>query len=1235
MIDFDFLLKLRNSGIIVRAEGDRLICNAPIGSLTAELRSVLKEQKDEILELIRQTEKSSRTEVPTIPKVSFDSNPPMSFAQERLWFLEELQPGNSAYNMSWALKIEGELHRDALEESLNEVIKRHEALRTTFALEAGKTVQVVAPSLWINVTWVDFTASSRSARDNELCQVLEQEAKRPFNFKDGPLIRASLFQTDEKQVVFFFVIHHSVFDGWSFDIFMTELFSFYGAFVSKQPCSLLPPPIQYADYAYWQQKMIPREHLADQLIYWKEKLAGVPQTTLPLDYPRPAIQTFRGAQEMVKLPRNLFDSLKELAQSEGVSFFILLLSAFKILLSRYSGENDVCVGIPSAGRTQKETQSLIGFFIQTLALRTDISGNPNFREVVGKVRDVVLAAQANQDVPFERVVEELAPKRTLSTTPIFQIFFNHITTQLKSRGSIAGVSVESFMPYQGEIDSKFDLTFYVEEIGTNVRLRVVYNADIFDAERIEIILDQYLLLLKQIGDNPNREISSYSLNTSPDGLLPIPSEPLNSQWLYAVHERFSLQAVRAARNVAIIDGAGSWEYGALARSSNQIANWLLADGVEKGDIIAVYGHRSAGLVLSLLGILKAGAAFLILDPAYPATRLVKMLQAAQPAGLLLLEAAGEVGGELNEFINDHEFKRPLKVPRSKEALDGFLTGVPATAPGVSAGPNDTAYLIFTSGTAGEPKGIIGTHKPLSHFIDWHTTTFGLRESDRFSMLSGLSHDPLLRDIFTPLCVGGTLCIPEPEEMLIPERFRQWMREQGVTVSHMTPALSQVLTEDYRGTNGGEESLPALHHIYFGGDVLTGRDVERVRRVAPGVECVNFYGTTETPQAMGYHVVTANDGEKVGRPIPLGKGIEGVQLLILNPAGLLAGVGELGEICVRTQYLSEGYLNDTVLTEAKFILNPHTNVPGDRIYRTGDLGRYLPDGKLVYHGRRDRQVKVRGHRVELGEIESWIKEVKAVSTCVVVMREDRPGDQRLVEYHVLAPGFDSASFDLRGYLRTKLPDYMVPQHFVELSSIPLTPNGKVDHGNLPVPQERQLDAPAPRTLLETQLIAIWENVLGVSGIGQRDNFFDLGGHSLLTLRLLTQMEKVFNRQFPLSTIFQAQTIEEMAVAMMEDSLEFGGSLVAIQTGGSRPPLFFIPGFGGSALGYSELARLLGADQPFYCLQSLGLDGNQEPLDRVEDIASHFVGEIRKIQPSGPYHLAGLCWGGPSLSRSPNN
>ncbi len=1226
MKDLDFIARLRALGIELQADGEKLHVSAPPGIVTDDLLADLKQRKAELLALMQSGRGPAAGPLnEPIAPVARDGDLPLSWAQQRLWLLNQIEPESFAYNIAAHVKLSGQLDVAALEKSLNEIIRRHESLRTIFVSKNGEPVQVIKPHAPRGLEIVDLRSRSAAERWVEVQRLSKQEAEHVFRLAQGPLLRMLLVKVHADVHVLMLTLHHVVFDGWSTGILMHELGTLYNAFSTGTDHHLPELTVQYADYAHWQRHTFTDAVLKAQLAYWRSELGGrLPQINLPLDRPRPREQLYRGALCQIQIDRTLLNALHELSLQNGATLFMTLLAVFNVLLLRHSGDEDILVGTPIANRKRTEAEGLIGFFLNTLVIRSDLGGDPPFLELLARVREKTLKAYSNQDLPFEKLLEDLQPVRDLSRTPLFQVMFVLQNAPLRS------VQLHQLTLEPLEVDTrttKFDLNLHAIETGEGLLAILYYNTDLFDAERISSMLDQYEGLLKQVAEDPEKRIGYYSLlSPSQEKQVPDPTELLAPQWAGAVHKRFSEQAVRLSGNTAIIDTWGSWSYGELERCSNQVANQLRSKGVQPGDVVAIYGHRSAGLVLSLLGVLKAGGAFQIVDPQYPASRLVKMLEEASPRGWLQMEAAGPVAEELHTWVDTSQVVCRLGIPRSKEAVRNYLAGASAEPLGGKVSPDDTMYVLFTSGTTGQPKGIVGTHRPLSHFINWHCEELGFNSSDRFSMLSGLSHDPLLRDIFSPLWVGGTLCIPKSEEMLIPERLRHWMREQGVTVSHMTPALSQVLTEGWNGAHGGEEGLPALHHVFFGGDILTRQHVERIRKVAPKVECVNFYGTSETPQAMGYHVVGDDDGAVVGRRIPLGRGIEGAQLLILNQSGRLAGVGELGEIYVRTPYLTTGYLNDDALTRERYIPNPFGNAAEDRLYRTGDLGRYLPDGEVMFDGRSDSQVSIRGFRVELGEIEANIKKMKAVGNCVVVSREDKQRQQQLVAYYVLKPGQDGAILDLKAYIRSRLPEYMVPQHYVELVTIPLTPNGKVDYERLPVPPERKPEESTAFPLLETQLVAIWENILGVSGIGLKDNFFDVGGHSLLALRLMTQMETVFGRQFPLSTIFQTPTIEEMAAAMKKNSLKFGGSLVAIQTGEARPPLFVIPGFGGSALGYGELARLLGPDQPVYSLQSLGLDGTQDPLDRVEDIGSDFLDEIRRVQLNGPYHIAGFCTGG---------
>jgi len=1147
MIDSSFILHLRGLGVVLRAEGDRLVCNAPAGVLTPELVSQIRDNKDDVLRTLIEMECARSESELSLVKVEGEGEEqsPLTFAQQRLWFLDQLQPGTSVYNMSWALQLTGNLDVKALENSLNEIITRHNTLRSTFRFVDGAPVQHISPSLTIELAIVDLPANPRSSSDQGLDGYLNREAKKPFDLSQGPLIRALLIRQGEQEHVLFLVIHHIVFDGWSLDIFLRELFTLYKAIHNGAPPELPQLPLQYSDFSHWQRKSLNEEKSAKLLKYWRNNLEGMyGKPGLPLDYPRASIQTFNGSQEIASISEELAQSLRDLAREENASLFMVLLAVFKCLISRHIGHEDVCVGSPFSGRHRKEIESLIGFFVNTVVLRTDLSGGPSFNEALSRVRRVVLDAQLHQDIPFERVVEELAPPRDLGRTPLFQIFFNHIATQLKREPGYLDIDVALYPAYQGEIDAKFDLTFYVEEYGADLRFRIVYNRDLFDAERIAAMLEQYQSLLKQVVVNPEERISGYSLLTPiQENNLPDPASPIEQVWTDAVHQRFSKQALLAPERTAVVDAWGSWQYGELDRASNQLASHLRANGIQTGDVVAIYAHHSAGLVLALLGILKAGAAFLILDSNYPASRLITMLEEASPRGWLRMDAAGSVADELGALFEVPRFICRLQIPRSKEAIEDLLCGVSPEPLGDMVAPEDTAYITFTSGTTGRPKGILGTHRPLSHFMQWHCRQFGLNEADRFSMLSGLSHDPLLRDIFAPLWAGATLCIPDPDKILIPDKLRSWMGAQEITVAHMTPALGQLLTEGAGGGERGKERLSALRHVFFGGDDLTRGTVERICELAPDVTCVNFYGATETPQAMGYHVVNIQD-DLLRERIPLGRGIEGVQLLVLTAARKLAGVGELGEIYVRTPYLTKGYLHDEALTRERYIANPFTNASGDRLYKTGDLGRYLPDGDIIFCGRGDSQVSIRGFRVEPKEIEAILGRHPHISNCAVIARAGESGNCYLTAYVVGNNAQNVNPVQYREYIGKHLPEYMIPSFFVQLDELPLTPNGKINVPRLISLGQSQIArvpmTEAPLTEMEETLMAIWKEALALDHISIHDNFFEIGGHSLLSIQVISQLEeKIGLRINPREFIYQTLGQLAASVELQRKDFTMGG------------------------------------------------------------------------------------------------
>jgi amino acid adenylation domain-containing protein len=1076
---------------------------------------------------------------------------PTSFAQQRLWLLDQLQPGDPTYNIAAAVRLRGQLDIEALRESLRRVGQRHESLRTTFKTVDDELVQVVALDTILPLSVIDLRGLPEPSREAEFQRLSDEEAQGPFALANGPLLRAVLLRMFEEEHVLLLTMHHIISDGWSIGVLINEMSALYAALSAGEAATLheLPElPIQYADYAAWQREWLQGDVLETQLAYWKKQLAGAPCVLeLPADYMRPPVQTFRSASHTHELSETLSASLNNLSRRKGLTLFMTLLAGFKTLLYRYTGEADIVLGTPIAGRDRAEIKGLIGFFLNTLVLRTDLSGNPTFDELLERVRQTTVGAYAHQDLPFEKLLEELQPKRDLSRTPLFQVFFNMLNLPGQEI-SLPGLSVELLTPR--EVGAKFDLTLYVRELNQRIVIEAVFKADLFSLARIAEMMRQFEHLLSQAVANPAQRISDLSLVTERAlTILPDPSQPLKDDWLGAVTDIFSQHAQRTPERMAVIDRDESWSYGRLRARSNQLANHLCAQGIKREDIVAIYGHRSSVLVWALLGVMKAGAAFIILDPVYPSARIIDYLRLAKPQGFIHLAAAGELPAALDEFVKGMSCPVKLEIHRSETPLaQNQFADYSTNDPCVTIEPDDLAYISFTSGSTGTPKGVQGRHGPLTHFLPWLQSAFGLDETDRYTMLSGLSHDPLHRDIFTPLQLGACICIPTQEDIERPGRIAEWMKREGVTIAHLTPAMAQLLTET------GSESVPCevhtLRYAFLVGDVLTRRDVARLRELAPLINCINYYGSTETQRAVSYHIAerpensTPPDALRGGRAkeiLPLGKGIEDVQLLLINGAGQLAGVGEVGEIYLRSPHIARGYMGDAELTRERFVSNSltKTETQTDRLYRTGDLGRYMPDGNVEPLGRADHQVKIRGFRIELGEVEAALGRHAFVRETVVIVREDVPGERRLVAYVVAERDAIPASGALRDFLMEKLPDYMIPQSFVVMDALPLTPNKKVDRRALPAPALAEAASDATfvhaRTPLEKSLADIWARVLKRERVGLHDDFFELGGHSLLAIRLMARVLEQFNVELTLREFFAAPTLAGVA-ARIEELLE---------------------------------------------------------------------------------------------------
>ncbi len=1076
--------------------------------------------------------------------------PPMraSFSQERMWLLNQLDPQGFAFNVECGVRLRGPLDQRALASALRAVVKRHDSLRTVFAMEQGFVVQGVLPEIEVVVLHRDLSnlGASEGERVEASRRLRAEERCELFDLARGPLVRAALHRLGADDHVFSLTVHHIVADGWSlFGPFFADLRAAYVAALAGDDGAPLPPlPIQYVDFARWQRSALQAENLDRLLGYWEKQLAGAPSLVdLPTDGPRATGAALAGGVVEAFVDGGSLERLKGVARSENATPYMVLLAALQAWLHRISGQDDLCVGTPIAGRTHPQSGPLIGFFVNMLVLRATFSENPTFRELVAQSRSTTLSAFAHQDLPFERLLEELKPARDLGRTPLFQVYLNMLNFQ-EPRADFGGLVAEMLPPC--DYWANFDLTIYARERAGGLHFALVYRKDLFSGGRAEEMLAQFVSALRGLVSHPDRPIAEVSLMTGaaasrlPDHAAPLPAG-LEDALPVAI-------AARAAATTRFgISTEGKWISGDdIQRRAGALSRRLLAAGLQRGEVVAVYAAREPRLVEAILGVLRAGGAFAILDPAYPGPRLALSVRAARPKGVLRV-GLSDLPAELAVALAESKPRFDIAVPR---ADDTDMAAEPAVAASLNA--SDLAYVAFTSGTTGGVKAIAGTHGPLVHFFDWYSRTFPIGTKDRFTLLSGLSHDPLLRDVLAPLWVGGTLCIPDSGIIGDPAALCEWVARERITVMHLTPALGELLASAPPGTR-----LDALRYAFFGGETLTAGLVSRFRVLAPNAVCVNFYGATETPQAMGYHVVPEHGAGESGA-VSLGRGIDDVQLLVLTGSGSLAGLGELGEIHVRTPHLSRGYLGDDELTSERFVVNPRTGDPADLLYRTGDLGRYELDGSVAFAGRRDGQVKLRGFRIELGEVEAELGSLPAVAQAAAALRTDTVGEKRLVGYVVRAAGGAASGEEIKAWLRERLPEYAVPSHIVTLERLPLTPNGKIDRRALPelAPEAEEVAAfEPPRPGTEEALAAIWGELLGRARVGRRDNFFVLGGHSLLAARVLSRVRARLGADIPLRALFEAPVLSDLAVRIDEGGRAMRLPPISRQPHGPEVPLSF--------------------------------------------------------------------------------
>jgi amino acid adenylation domain-containing protein len=1095
--------------------------------------STVAELAARIAPALQAAPRSEAAPLPPILPIPRDGQLPMSFGQERLWFLAQLDPDDVSYIVPFTIRFEGALDTAALARALREIVRRHEVLRTTFATEDNRPVQVIRPEVDLPFPIIDLGALPEAEREPAVRRELAEETRRPFDLTEGPLLRTRLLRLGAEDHVLLFITHHIVADAWTRGVLHRELAALYTAFAAGRPSPLPELAVQYADYALWQRRWLEGNVLDAQLAYWKKRLAGAPPSIdLPTDRPRPAVRTNRGERRVMTFSPELTRAIKELSLRSGVTLFMTLLAAFDVVLHRWSRQGDIVVGAPIAGRTQAETENLIGFFLNTLVLRTELSDELPFKDLLTRVKDVCLGAYAHQVMPFERLVQEIAPERDLSRTPIFQVLFNLQNTPtagmampgLKLRGLAAEVTT-----------TKVDLTLIMrEELGGLVG-SLAYSTDLFDGSTIERMLAQLRLVLEGAVKEPQKPIGALALITEQERheiLVAWNETGVDFPVAARVHDLFEEQVDAAPDALALVAGPERLTFGELDRRSNRLAHHLRGLGVGPDVVVGLLVDRSAAMIIGLLGILKAGGAYVPLDPGYPEARLVQIVE----------DAGARVVVTLREFA--------AAVPAANVTivrLDADAAVIDAASdarPDVAVGDHHLAYVLFTSGSTGKPKGVAIEHRQLVNYVRGVAQRLDLDldldlpAGASYAHVSTFSADLGNTVLFPPLCLGGTLHVIAQDLTIDPDALGAYFAREGIDCLKIVPShLSALLSGAHP-----ERALPR-RLLVLGGEASSWELIERIEKLAPDLRILNHYGPTETTVGVLTHAVQRGR-HAAATNVPLGRPLPNSRVYVLDPSLQPTPIGVPGEVFIGGAGVARGYLGHPELTAERFLPDPFRPAPfeagspskpsplGARLYRTGDRARSLPDGTLVFLGRIDFQVKIRGFRIELGEIEAALLTLPAVKEAVVLAQDDASGDKRLVAYvvprDVIALALDHAS--LIAGLAERLPDYMVPRAVVALAAIPITSNGKIDRRALEeieVADAVEDGFVAPRNPVEEVIAGIWSDVFEREHIGVHDRFSDLGGHSLLAIQIIARTRDAFQAEVPLRAIFEAPTVAGLA------------------------------------------------------------------------------------------------------------
>jgi amino acid adenylation domain-containing protein len=1218
----ELINRLHELGVELQAEGDRLICNAPKGVLTPELSASITERKSDILKFLQQVEAIDAMSAPELRRAPRSGNPRLSFLQESLWFLDQMEPGSTAYSMPEAFRLTGPLEVEAFRRAVEELVRRHEALRTTFSMVDGEPVQVIAPEGNCHVPLVDLSDIAEGQREAAARERAEQDAATPFDLAAGPLLRVSLLKLRQDDYVLLLNMHHIISDGWSKVILAEELSVLYDAFLKGKPSPLPKLDFQYADYAQWQREYLQGAVLDRQIDYWKRQLDGAPALLeLPIDKPRPPVISSQGRRIPFELSETLSAQLNELSRKEGVTLYQLLLTAFHVLLSRYCRQDDIVTGSPIAGRQQVEFEPLIGFFVNTLVLRSRVERKESFRDLLARVRETTLLAYQHQDLPFERLVEVLNPQRSRAYLPLFQVMFilqNNAPPSL----ALSGLSVEPFLTESAV--SRFDLTLSLEERNGLLSGHLDYRDDLFNGKTIGRMAENFQALLEGIVANPGEQIGALPLLSEAEKRV---LEEWNTPILAhlgkrCIHQLFEEQADRTPDAIAVVYEEESLTYRELNEKSNQLAHRLQKHAVGPDVLVGMFFERSLEMVVTLLGILKAGGAYVALDPVLPQERLLYLIEDAQVAALVTQQSLAES-------------LPATSTPTICVDSDSELLQESTCNPTSGSSPENLVYVMYTSGSTGKPKGVGIEHRQLVNYVFGLKERLGLTPGASYATVSTLSADLGNTAVFSALAFGGCLHVIAQERILSGDAMASYFMRHPIDCMKITPSHLAAL----QNVSDPSRVMPR-RWLVLGGEASTLQWIDQLLNLVPGCAIFNHYGPTETTVGVLTFRVALDRPETPSSTLVLGRPLPNSQMFVVDTDLRLVPIGVAGELLIGGAGVGRGYLRRSDLTREKFIRNPFGE---GRLYRTGDLVRYLTDGNIEFLGRIDEQVKIRGFRVEIGEVESVLGQHPLVKACAVLATDDGSGEKRLVAY-VVGESLDAD--ELRKHLKQTLPEFMVPSVFVPMAKLPLTPNGKLDKRALPAPEpsagSRDRVYAAPRNKLEHRLTEIWQSVLKVERVGIDDDFFDLGGHSLLAVRLFAKISNELAGELPVqeaggngggkglrpSLLWEATTIRLLAQRLTrhKDPDPLDRPLMEVQRGGDRIPFVMLTGdWGGLGFYVRNLARKLDARQPLYALMPHDITADGAPRT-IEAMADAFLSTLRAAQPTGPYLLGGYSHSG---------